>query len=45
MWSTAQRVDRVCHYRVTAGQLEFYPDCTHDLKGQTVAMPDIPEDE
>jgi hypothetical protein len=32
----------VCHYIVTAGQVNFCADCTHDLAGKTVQMPDLP---
>lgn len=32
----------VCHYIVTAGQVQFCGDSTHALAGQTVAMPDLP---
>lgn len=28
----------VCHLYVTAGQLQFLSDCTHDLAGKTVPM-------
>lgn len=28
----------VCHLFVTAGQIEYCPDCTHALAGQTVPM-------
>lgn len=32
------RIER-CHYFLKAGQLEYLPDCTHALAGQTVALP------
>lgn len=35
-------VRKVCHSFVRGGKIEFLPDCTHALKGQTV---DIPEDD
>jgi hypothetical protein len=28
----------VCHSFVTDGNIQFLSDCTHDLKGQTVAL-------
>jgi Family of unknown function (DUF6527) len=31
---------RRCHLVLTAGKLHFQPDCTHDLKGQSVDLPD-----
>lgn len=29
-----------CHLSVTAGEIVFYGDCTHEMAGQTVAMTD-----
>jgi hypothetical protein len=37
--------DRVCHYFVAGGRLQFCADSTHALAGQTVDMPDIPTTE
>jgi hypothetical protein len=31
---------RVCHLNLTAGKLHFHPDCTHDLAGQVVDLPE-----
>jgi len=31
-----------CHSFVTAGQIQFLGDCTHDLAGQTVELPEWP---
>jgi len=36
---------RVCHYHITDGQIKYVNDCSHDFKGKTVALPDIPEGE
>ncbi len=33
-----------CHYFITRGQIQFCDDCPHELCGQTVDMPDIPEE-
>ncbi|SCU75503.1 conserved hypothetical protein [Cupriavidus necator] len=33
----------VCHTFVTAGQIQFLSDCTHELAGQTVPMVEFPE--
>jgi hypothetical protein len=33
---------RVCHSFVTDGRIQFLSDCTHDLAGQTVGLPDWP---
>jgi uncharacterized protein DUF6527 len=32
----------LCHCFVANGQIQFLPDCAHELKGQTVDMPDWP---
>ncbi len=31
----------VCHSFVTDGNIQFLSDCTHDLAGQTVPLPEI----
>lgn len=33
-----------CHYFLHNGVLQFCPDSRHKLSGQTVPLPDIPED-
>jgi len=33
---------RVCHYFITDQRIEFLPDCSHDLAGQTVPLPIYP---
>lgn len=35
--------DRICHSFVTDGRIQFLGDCTHNLAGQTVVLPEIPE--
>lgn len=32
-----------CHYFLTAGRILFLADCSHELKGTTVDLPDIPD--
>jgi hypothetical protein len=32
----------ICHSFVTDGQIRFLSDCTHQLAGQTVKLPDFP---
>lgn len=32
----------VCHSFVVDGQIQFLGDCTHDLAGQTIPLPDWP---
>lgn len=34
----------VCHTYVREGQIQFLTDCSHDLAGQTVPLPSIPEE-
>lgn len=38
------RPDSQCHSFVTDGKIRFLSDCYHGLKGQTVDLPDWPED-
>lgn len=33
--------DRVCHSFVTDGRIQYLPDCTHALAGQTIDLPEI----
>jgi hypothetical protein len=33
----------VCHTYVTDGQIQFLSDCTHELAGRTVPLPDFPD--
>lgn len=35
------KVATVCHSFVTDGQIQFLSDCTHELAGQTVPLPDF----
>lgn len=35
-------VKKVCHSFVTDGKIRFLSDCTHDLKDQTVDIPEAP---
>lgn len=32
----------VCHTFVTDGVIDFLPDCTHELAGQKIEIPDFP---
>lgn len=34
-------IDNICHSIITDGKIAFQGDCTHDLAGQTVELPDI----
>ena len=34
----------ICHSFITDGRIQFLNDCTHDLKGQTVDLPEIVND-
>lgn len=33
----------VCHCFIVAGQWQFLGDCTHELAGQTVDLPLLPD--
>lgn len=33
----------VCHYILTDGVLNYCGDCTHELAGKSVPLPEIPE--
>jgi hypothetical protein len=35
----------VCHSFIRDGKIEFLNDCTHKLKGQTVDLPDVQENQ
>lgn len=37
-----ESVPTICHSFVTAGQIQFLGDCTHELAGKTVPLPDFP---
>lgn len=36
--------DAICHSFVRNGQIQYLNDCTHELKGQTIDLPNIPEE-
>lgn len=38
---TQTKVPFVCHSFITAGRIQFLDDCTHQLAGQTVDLPDV----
>jgi hypothetical protein len=35
---------KICHVFITDGKIQFLSDCTHELAGKTVDLPDIPGD-
>lgn len=37
-----QHLSEVCHSFVTDGRIQFLGDCTHELAGQTVDLPEWP---
>jgi hypothetical protein len=41
--SIGEPVEERCHYYLTVGVLQFCPDSTHALAGQSVPLPDIPQ--
>jgi hypothetical protein len=38
-----ERWNRICHSFIRDGMIQFLPDCTHELAGQTVPLPDVIE--
>lgn len=38
-----KNLDRCCHYFIKNGKIEYCSDCTHELAGKTVDLPDFPE--
>lgn len=32
----------VCHYYLSGGMIGFLPDCTHEMRGLSVPLPDLP---
>jgi hypothetical protein len=40
---TLGAVEWTCHSFVRAGRIEFLGDCTHELTGKTVDLPELPE--
>lgn len=38
---SASMTPYVCHSFIREGMIQYLDDCTHELKGQTVALPDI----
>lgn len=43
MGSDGQPLPMICHSFVTDGRIQFLGDCTHNLAGQTVPLPDFSE--
>ena len=44
IWPGERRAPSACcHYFIRAGQIEFCGDSTHELAGQTVPLPDLPD--
>ena len=39
-----ERKKMICHSYVTDGQIRFLNDCTHELTGKTVDLPEIVDD-
>jgi hypothetical protein len=33
----------ICHTFITDGKVQFLSDCTHELAGQTLDLPDLPD--
>lgn len=43
--SGEQRVEHRCHSFVRNGVIEFLSDCTHELAGKSVPIPELPQRE
>lgn len=43
-WQSNKGARFCCHYNLIGGVIHYCPDCTHDLKGQKVPLPDYPAD-
>lgn len=41
-WEDMNKINNLCHSFVREGKIQFLSDCTHELKGQTVELPDWP---
>ena len=37
-------VHQICHTFITDGRVQFLNDCTHQYAGQTLDLPDLPDD-
>ena len=44
-WTEGEdRIEKRCHSYITTGFIQYMGDSTHELKGQTVELPQISED-
>ena len=41
--ATGNTIPYLCHYVLTAGQINFQADCSHALSGKSVPLPVLPE--
>lgn len=39
-YTSVHRMDDICHSFVTDGKIQFLGDCTHDMAGQTIELPE-----
>lgn len=39
-WRKNGTLDQVCHSFVRDGQMQFLSDCTHELAGRTITLPE-----
>lgn len=42
-WKTSKK-DHICHSYVRDGKIQFLSDCTHELAGQTVELPEVTDE-
>lgn len=43
MGADGNPIPYICHSFITDGRIQFLSDCTHELAGQTVGLPEWPE--
>ena len=44
-WAEGEaKIKKACHSYIKNGMIQFLNDCTHELKGQIVPLPEISED-
>lgn len=39
-WGKSGKMDQVCHSFVRDGQMQFLSDCTHEMAGKTITLPE-----
>jgi hypothetical protein len=39
------RSERICHSYITDGKIQYLNDCTHELAGQTIELPEFDDEQ